>query len=132
MYEIVPMDRRTLYTTSELAANAAGLAMQQHPSEAFRWRVEDTGAAWVVQVMKGDKPYGWLFDGVFLRDAPPPVVIPSHVAHEYVRAKRLLDYTPPGWPEGTFRKFHERKIAELEERWPTIRAAYEEWLTASS
>lgn len=77
-YEIVPMDRRTLYDTSELAANAAGLAMRVHPSEAYRWRVENTGAAWVVEVRQGDRHKGWLFDGAFMRlsDICAPAIRP--------------------------------------------------------
>jgi len=62
---IAPMDGRTLYDSRVAAANAAGLAMPIFPDR--RFRIEHTGAAWIVEVWDAEKRLGYLFDGEYVR-----------------------------------------------------------------
>lgn len=67
-YEIVSMDRRTIYNDEELAMLMATAAQKQFPGYTFGTTFHSRGA-WVV-IVRNDKDkqhVGWLFDGEYMR-----------------------------------------------------------------
>jgi hypothetical protein len=69
-FEIVGLDRRTIYASFDLALTAAKNAQQGYNGVcAYTFGVFATGAAYAVYATGAEKEYvGWLFDGAYMRE----------------------------------------------------------------